>query len=95
MQNRLRPLSFAASGFCRRYRQKMHEKDKYPGFKSFRCARILLGGIETMHMIAKGQMEDSAIDQTRADRFYHLAAYAFLIISTIVTPQSLSRHYRP
>ncbi|KDP83913.1 integrase [Cupriavidus sp. SK-3] len=26
------------------------------GFKNFRCARILVGGIETMHMIAKGQM---------------------------------------
>jgi putative transposase len=45
-----------------------------PGFKSFRCARILLAGIEMMHMIAKGQMEDGAIDQTRADQFYSLAA---------------------
>ncbi|WP_028219233.1 IS6 family transposase [Paraburkholderia oxyphila] len=27
------------------------------GFKSFHCARILLGGIEIMHMIAKGQMK--------------------------------------
>ncbi|MFM0043489.1 IS6 family transposase [Paraburkholderia sediminicola] len=27
------------------------------GFKNFRCARILLGGIECMHMIAKGQMK--------------------------------------
>jgi putative transposase len=26
------------------------------GFKDFRCARIILGGIEVMHMIAKGQM---------------------------------------
>jgi transposase-like protein len=24
------------------------------GFKSFRCARIILGGIELMHMMAKG-----------------------------------------
>jgi len=44
------------------------------GFKSFRCARILLAGIETMHMIAKEQMEDCAIGQTRADRFYSLVA---------------------
>ncbi|CAG4917189.1 IS6 family transposase ISBmu21 [Paraburkholderia saeva] len=51
-----------------------------PGFKSFRCARILLAGIEMMHMIAKGQMEDGAIDQTRADQFYSLSSYAFLII---------------
>ena len=27
------------------------------GFKNFRCARILLGGIEMMHMIRKGQMQ--------------------------------------
>ena len=26
------------------------------GFKSMRCARILLTGIETMHMIRKGQL---------------------------------------
>lgn len=26
------------------------------GFKDFRCASILLGGIELMHMLAKGQM---------------------------------------
>jgi putative transposase len=28
------------------------------GFKNFRCARVLLGGIELMHMIRKGQMND-------------------------------------
>ena len=28
------------------------------GFKSFRCARILICGIETMHMIRKGQLRD-------------------------------------
>ena len=26
------------------------------GFKTFRCARILLAGIEVMHMIRKGQL---------------------------------------
>src|ERR1700761_7440348 len=34
------------------------------GFKNFRCARILLGGIELMHMIAKGQMKDNGARQT-------------------------------
>jgi hypothetical protein len=28
-----------------------------PGFKNFRCARIIVGSIETMHMIAKEQMK--------------------------------------
>jgi putative transposase len=43
------------------------------GFKTLRCARILLGRIELMHMIAKGQMNDSSGGQTRADQFNSLA----------------------
>ena len=27
------------------------------GFKDFRCARIILAGIELMHMIRKGQLD--------------------------------------
>ena len=30
------------------------------GFKTFRCARVLIAGIETMHMIRKGQLKDAA-----------------------------------
>jgi len=26
------------------------------GFKDFQCAHVLLGGIEVMHMVVKGQM---------------------------------------
>ncbi|MEA3112677.1 MAG: putative transposase [Caballeronia sp.] len=37
-------------------------------FKTFQCARILLGGIELMRMIKKGQMKGSS--QTPAERFY-------------------------
>jgi putative transposase len=44
------------------------------GFKSFRCVRIVLGSIEFMHMIAKGQMKDGDIAQTPAEQFYSLAA---------------------
>ena len=44
------------------------------GFKNFRCARILLGGIEVAHMIAKGQMKDNGTPQTFAEQFYSLAA---------------------
>jgi putative transposase len=44
------------------------------GFKTFRCARILLGGIEVMHMIAKGQMKCARGTQpSAADQFYELA----------------------
>ncbi len=42
------------------------------GFKSFGCARIILGGIEVMHMIRKGQMHDNGIPKTTADWFYSL-----------------------
>ena len=44
------------------------------GFKSFRCARAILSGIETMHMIKKGQLDplrDRA--SSAADKFYSLA----------------------
>ncbi|WP_429496249.1 IS6 family transposase [Paraburkholderia youngii] len=43
------------------------------GFKKFRCARILLGGIEIMHMIVKGQLNMAALVQTPAQQFYSLA----------------------
>jgi len=44
------------------------------GFKTFRCASILIAGIETMHMIRKGQLdrpEDQA--SSAASQFYSLA----------------------
>ena len=44
------------------------------GFKSFRCARALIAGIETMHMFKKGQLDllkDRA--SSAADEFYSLA----------------------
>ena len=44
------------------------------GFKSFRCARILLAGIETMHMIRKGQLVGATRSSAfAADQFYKLA----------------------
>ena len=44
------------------------------GFKNFRCARIILGGIEIMHMIVKGQMKNGGVAQTPAQQFYSLVA---------------------
>jgi transposase-like protein len=44
------------------------------GFRTFRCARILLAGIEIMHMIAKGQMKCArGTHPSGADQFYDLA----------------------
>ena len=44
------------------------------GFKSCRCARAIIAGIETMHMIKKGRLE-FVKDETSsaADKFYSLA----------------------
>jgi putative transposase len=44
------------------------------GFKAFHCAQIIIAGIETMHMIRKGQLADIK-DRTSsaADQFYSLA----------------------
>jgi putative transposase len=42
------------------------------GFRNFRCARIILAGIEVMHMIRKGQMKDDGIARNRAEQFYSL-----------------------
>ena len=45
------------------------------GFKSFWSARTTIGGIETMHMIKKGQMDCPAGSTTSAaNQFYSLAA---------------------
>ena len=44
------------------------------GFKTFRCARILLAGIEVMHMIRKGQLGDiKDRSSSAANQFYSLA----------------------
>jgi putative transposase len=44
------------------------------GFKSFRCASILIAGIETMHMIKKGQLDcPEGQASSAADQFYSLA----------------------
>ncbi|MGB0126393.1 MAG: DDE-type integrase/transposase/recombinase, partial [Rhodocyclaceae bacterium] len=44
------------------------------GFKSFRCARIVISGIETMHMIRKGQLDcPEGHGSSPASQFYSLA----------------------
>lgn len=51
------------------------------GFKSFRCARVLLGGIEVAHMISRRQTKENGARQTFAERFYLLLALVLLLIS--------------
>jgi putative transposase len=43
------------------------------GFKDFDCARVILSGIEVMHMVKKGQMKGSdEIPLSVAQKFYSL-----------------------
>ncbi|OUL93683.1 Transposase (or an inactivated derivative) [Paraburkholderia hospita] len=42
------------------------------GFKDFRSARIILTGIEIMHMIRKGQMRNDGIARSPAEQFYSI-----------------------
>ncbi|WP_100215977.1 IS6 family transposase [Paraburkholderia hospita] len=42
------------------------------GFKDFRSARIILTGIEIMHMIRKGQMRNDGIARSLAEQFYSI-----------------------
>jgi transposase-like protein len=46
------------------------------GFKSFRTARVVLGGVELIHMIRKGQVASDVgtVDRSPAATFYGLAA---------------------
>ncbi len=45
------------------------------GFKSFWSARIIIAGIETMHMIRKGQLDcPDGQTMSAANQFYSLAA---------------------
>jgi putative transposase len=48
------------------------------GFKDFRCARIILAGIEVMHMIRKGKMQDDGVAKTAAEQSYFLVMLVFL-----------------
>jgi hypothetical protein len=44
------------------------------GFKDFRCARIILSGIEVMHMIRKGQLKTAkGTSPSPAEQFYSMA----------------------
>lgn len=42
------------------------------GLKDFRYTRILLSGIELMHMVARGQIQDCGIGYAHVHQFYPL-----------------------
>ncbi len=55
-------------------RQSKYLNNLVDGFKSFRCARIFIAGIEVMHMIRKGQLGSiKGQASSSANQFYSLA----------------------
>ncbi|MPW23232.1 IS6 family transposase [Paraburkholderia sp. CNPSo 3157] len=70
------PINIRQSKYLNNVVEQDHRaiKRRTLGFKTFRCARILLAGIEVMHMIAKGQMKcASGTHPSAAEQFYDLA----------------------
>ena len=62
------------------------------GLKDFNCARVILSGIELMHMIKKVQVKCSGKTPLSASHQYcSLVSYAFLYILPLLDPLSLRR----
>ena len=60
--------------YCRRSLSQQNLTRPMLGFKSFWCARIIIAGLETMHMIKKGQVHcPNSQTMSAADQFYGLA----------------------
>lgn len=76
---RLTPLKVRQNKFLNNVVEQDHRAIKriikpMMGFKDFRCARIILSGIEIAHMIYKGQMRVDGVASTAAEQFYSSAA---------------------
>ena len=57
------------------HRAIKHRTPSMVGFKDFNCARVILSGVELMHMIKKGQMQWSGkTPLSAAQQFYSLAS---------------------
>ena len=69
------PIKIRQSKYLNNLVEQDHRaiKRRMLGFKTFRCARIVVAGIELMHMIAKGQMKHTGkIKPSAASQFYSL-----------------------
>jgi hypothetical protein len=62
------------------------------GFKDFRCARIILAGIEVMHMIRKGQMRDDGIAEILLSNSILSSCKQFISYLNWLDGPFLSRH---
>ncbi|WP_394364996.1 IS6 family transposase [Paraburkholderia kirstenboschensis] len=79
MRDREVPIKIRQSKYLNNLTEQDHRAIKRRtrpmlGFKSFRCARILLASIELMHILAKGQKQRArGSHRSDADQFYDLA----------------------
>ena len=64
------------------------------GFEDFRCASIIVAGIEVMHMIRKGQMKDDGLKRGIADQFDSLVTYGILILGESLDPPLIATQSR-
>jgi hypothetical protein len=65
-------------------------------FQFVRSARILLAGIDTMHMIKKGQLDcPNGQVASAADQFYFRAGCSLCRYSSSLTITSLSQQHHP
>jgi hypothetical protein len=62
------------------------------GFKNFHCARVILSGIEVMHMIRKGQMKTPPSNGPLPTNSIHWLRKQFLPYRNCLVPPSLVRH---
>ena len=70
----LRQIKYLNNRFEQDHRAVKRITQPMLGFKSFACARTLLSGIETMHVIKKGQLSGPKSTTTSAAvQFYSLA----------------------
>jgi hypothetical protein len=66
-----RQSGVAIEGVVRQERIETSQLDRCSGFKDFDCARVILSGIEVMHMIKKGQVKDfDKIPLSAPQQFY-------------------------
>jgi transposase-like protein len=70
---KIRQSKYLNNGAEQDHRAIKHIVRPMLGFKSFRCARMIFGGIELMHVIAKGQMKsDDGRHRSVAEKFHDL-----------------------
>jgi transposase-like protein len=66
------------------------------GFKDFRCALVILSGIEIMHMISKGLMKHAdKIKPSATSQLYSLVMQGILIILPLYDSITLLRQNHP